>query len=333
MAAARDDFMLKRKGLLAGVTVIAVMLITVPQPGEAAWWKFGRDKQTEQSGDGGVVEAQASPADRMNRLENSLRSLTGQIEELTFQVRQLQDQLKRAQEDNEFRFRDLEGGKGQPRKQAVEPPSSPSVAEAAPQAAPSEAQTVERLSDGPGTAEASGGQSLGEPPKPLGTLVLNEPTGMPSDQPMDLSSAAQGAAPAAQQKVALAPSGDPRRDYEVAYGNIQAGDYGQAEAGFRQFLESYPGDRLAPDAQYWLGESYFARVQYREAADEFIAGYKAYPKSDKGPDTLLKLGLSLAGLGERDMACSTYAKVLKQYPQVSNAMKQRIKVEQASARC
>jgi tol-pal system protein YbgF len=325
--------MLKRKGLPVGVAVISAMLLAAPQPGEAAWWKFGRDKQAAEQSDDGVVQAQATPSDRMNRLENSLRSLTGQIEELTFQVRQLQEQLKRAQEDNEFRFRDLEGG-GQPRKQAATPPADgSSVAEAAPQVAPAQEQPIERLSDGAGTAEATGGQTLGDPPRSLGTLSVDEPTGLPSDQPLDLSAAAQGTAPVRQQKVALAPSGDPRQDYEVAYSSIQSGDYGQAEAGFRQFLATYPGDRLAPDAQYWLGESYFARGQYREAADEFIAGYKAYPKSEKGPDTLLKLGLSLAGLGERDMACSTYTKVLKQYPQVSNAMRQRIKVEQASARC
>jgi tol-pal system protein YbgF len=324
--------MLKRKGLLAGVAVVSAVLLAAPQPGEAAWWKFGRDRQTsEQSGDG-VVEAQATPSDRMNRLENSLRSLTGQIEELTFQVRQLQEQLKRAQEDNEFRFGELEGS-GKPRKQAAAPPADgPSISPDA-RPAPAQEQPVERLSDGAATAEAAGAETLGEPPRSLGTLSVEEPIGLPSDQPLDLSAAAQGTAPAQQQKVALAPSGDPRRDYEVAYSSIQAGDYGQAEAGFRQFLATYPSDRLAPDAQYWLGESYFARGQYREAADEFIAGYKAYPKSEKGPDTLLKLGLSLAGLGERDMACSTYTKVLKQYPQVSNAMRQRIKVEQASARC
>jgi TolA-binding protein len=75
------------------------------------------------------------------------------------------------------------------------------------------------------------------------------------------------------------------------------------------------------------------RAQYRDAANEFLAGYKAYPKSGKAPDALLKLGLSLAGLGERDAACSTFAAVLKQYPNASNALRQRIKVEQSSAGC
>ena len=75
------------------------------------------------------------------------------------------------------------------------------------------------------------------------------------------------------------------------------------------------------------------RAQFREAANEFLTGYKSYPKSGKAPDALLKLGLSLAGLGEREAACSTYSAVLKQYPDISNAMRQRVKVEQASASC
>ena len=81
------------------------------------------------------------------------------------------------------------------------------------------------------------------------------------------------------------------------------------------------------------GEKYFAAGKYREAATEFLNGHKAYPNSGKAPDTLLKLGLSLAGLGERDAACSTYAQVLKQYPDASNALRQRVKAEQASASC
>src|SRR4029077_13544716 len=126
---------------------------------------------------------------------------------------------------------------------------------------------------------------------------------------------------------------DPHAQYEQAYNSILSGDYDRAEAGFRAFIASHPEDEHAADAQYWLGESLFARGKYREAANEFLNGHKTYPQSGKAADTLLKLGLSLAGLGERDAACSTYAQVLKQYPEVSNALRQRVKAEQASASC
>jgi tol-pal system protein YbgF len=181
----------------------------------------------------------------------------------------------------------------------------------------------------PAATDATPG--LGAPPQPLGSLTLDGPPPAP-DQPMDLGAPvlpdSQG-----PQVASVQPTGDARTDYERAYGSILSGDYDTAETGFRQFLSTYPDSELAPDAQYWLGESLFVRAQYRDAANEFLAGYKAYPKSGKAPDSLLKLGLSLAGLGERDAACSTFAAVLKQYPKASNALRQRIKVEQSSAGC
>ncbi|MEO8668880.1 MAG: tol-pal system protein YbgF, partial [Bauldia sp.] len=103
--------MTKARNLVAMAAIVGVGLAALPGNGEAAWWKFGPDQPKSAPGDNGVTTAQAQPqsADRANRMENTLRNLMGQVEELTFQVRQLQDQLKRAQEDNEFRFKDLEG--------------------------------------------------------------------------------------------------------------------------------------------------------------------------------------------------------------------------------
>ena len=325
--------------LLAAVSAFTITSLAA----DAAWRPFG----AEPSVDSPVVEAQAEGgAERLNRVEGQMRTLTGQIEELTFQLRQLQEQLKRMQEDNEFRFRDLEGGNagGQQPKQRSEapPPSEPPPAETA-TLPPAEPMAPPPDVGGPGSPDAIGDLAgvpptgldltpgLGEPPRPLGSLTLDAPPPGP-EQPMDLGAPIlpEGEGP---QVASIQPSGDARTDYERAYGSILSGDYDTAEAGFRQFLSSYPDDELAPDAQYWLGESLFVRAQFRDAANEFLAGYKAYPKSGKAPDALLKLGLSLAGLGEREAACSTFAAVLKQYPDASNALRQRIKVEQSSAGC
>src|SRR5258707_15457643 len=107
----------------------------------------------------------------------------------------------------------------------------------------------------------------------------------------------------------MAALGDPGADYETDYNNNLSGDYERAENGFRVFLAAHPDDERAPDAQYWLGESLFSRGKYREAAVEFLNGHNAYPTSTKAPDTLLKLGLSLAGLGHPHAPCPPYAKV------------------------
>ena len=185
---------------------------------------------------------------------------------------------------------------------------------------------------------------LGEASEPSAALVIpTEPSGRdaidaPAGKPIDLTAVAPSgilgeastAGAAAPQVVSL---GDPAADYERAYRNILVGDYEMADESFRVFLASYPSDRRAPDARYWLGESLYARGLYGEAADEFLSGYKDYPTSAKAGDTLLKLGLSLSGLGELSAACSTFAEVLKKFPDASNALKQRIATEQAIAGC
>jgi tol-pal system protein YbgF len=305
---------------LAGAAVVAVAaLLTASTAVEAAWWTLGKPAVESP-----VIPAQAD-GERFNRIENQMRSLTGQVEELTFRLRQLEEQLQRVQEDNEFRFRELEGGGPAPVRQSEAPAGGDQIGTMAAEAPAAPAQQAN-----PG---------LGAPAQPLGTLVLDAPADA-GGQPLDLTSLARGdnGQPAAQPgaasgEFAVASTGDPRADYDQAYSFVLAGNFPVAEASFRQFIDSYPTDQLAPDAQYWLGESLFARGMYRDAADEFLAGYKAYPKAGKGADTLLKLGLSLAGLGEREAACSIYTAVLKEYPDAPNALRQRVNNERASASC
>ncbi len=272
----------------------------------------------------GPALAQGDP-ERVNRLENSMRSLTGQVEELTHQVRLLQQQLQKMQQDTDFRFGEMEGRTGA---------AAPRAASTA-RAAPTDGDAIAELSE---VGLDEGALPLGAPPRDLGSLTLDAP---PAGQPLDLSSIGSGdeeglvdvAPPAGQQTAALQPTGDARADYDQAYGMIRSGRYDVAEGAFRLFITNYPDNELAPEAQYWLGESLFARGEFGRAAEEFRTGYKAYPKSRRGPDTLLKLGLSMAGLGYREEACQMYAATLKQYPQMSNGLRQRVVNEQASAGC
>jgi tol-pal system protein YbgF len=270
-----------------------------------------------------------SPADaeRFARIEETMRRLTGQVEELTHQLVVLQDQLRRLQEDVEFRLGEVEGAPG----------AAPMPEQAAASPIDGQADTLGTFATDQPISDAD--LQLGAPPQPLGQVTIEGP---PGSQPLDISTLAGGSVlddlqPQAgvdqQQLASIAPTGDPRFDYDQAYALIRSGRYDLAETSFRQFLGTYPGDELAPEAQYWLGESYFARGDYARAAEEFRAGYKAYPKSRRGPDTLLKLGLSMAGLGYRDEACQMYAATLKQYPDMSNALLQRVRNEQASASC
>jgi tol-pal system protein YbgF len=183
-------------------------------------------------------------------------------------------------------------------------------------------------------------------------ITHEEPVGAPGGRdagaPLDLStlaSAAPGAMPtrpilrdppagqSGGQVATLPPTQLPRDEYDLAYGYLLRKDYALAEDGLRQFLRKFPSDRMAPDAQFWLGESFFQRQSYREAADAFVTMSKKYEHHPKAPDALLRLGQSLAVLNERELACATFSEIPRKYPRASLSVKQAAEREQKRARC
>jgi tol-pal system protein YbgF len=131
----------------------------------------------------------------------------------------------------------------------------------------------------------------------------------------------------------MAPSATPKDEYDLAYGYVLHKDYALAEEGLRAFLKKYPGDRLVSDANYWLGEALFQRQRYRDAAESFLTVSTKYETASKAPDALLRLGQSLAALGEKDAACATFNEVGRKYPRASVVLKQGVEREQKRAGC
>jgi tol-pal system protein YbgF len=187
---------------------------------------------------------------------------------------------------------------------------------------------------------------------------IGAPGGRPAGAPLDLSTLAAGAAndatlvpgmaaPAGElppppprnpsatgaQVATLPPSDSPKDSFDLAYGYILRKDYTLAEDGFNGFLRKYPNDRLAPDAQYWLGESLFQRQRFRDAAEAFLNVSTKYDTAAKAPDALLRLGQALAALGEKEAACASFGEVLRKYPRASVGIKQGVDREQKRVRC
>lgn len=272
---------------------------------------------------------EASDSVRMNNLEEQLRRLNGQVEELTHRLQQLQDQMQRMQGDVDYRLQELESGKG--RRSDASPPAVPST-----NVAP--------------TAQ-SDFQATNQPPQLLGTVPADDlPAASGSDdeigrvigQPLDLSALARGQQSydgdriddglQNQQFASVQPT-SPRDAYDIAYGHVLRGEYDRAETSFRNFLDQYPQDPLAPSAKYWLGESLYSRGDYSEASQQFLALYSDYPDSEKAPDALLKLGQSLVRLGETGTACATFGEMLSKYPNAARAVRARAQSEQRKAGC
>jgi tol-pal system protein YbgF len=293
---------------------------------------------------------QADPAG-VTGIEDQLRQMNGRIEELNFQVLQMQEQIRKQQEDNEFRFQQLEqgggGGQGGGQKKSdaagetnrslAKAPASGASGDVAPSSA-DDGQTVEEVIIDSGNGEP--GQVLkGAPPKTFGTITVDkngnviDAGGTQATPPAKSSNSAKSGNSEGTVVAALPSTDDPEELYRNSYQFILSGDYGTAEQGFRDHIARFPKDAKAADAHYWLGEALLGQQKYRDAAEVFLAASKDYPKSKKAPDMLLKLGISLAGLNQRDVACATFNEVTKRYPDVSSALKARVKQEKANASC
>ncbi|MHA7776467.1 tol-pal system protein YbgF [Roseibium sp. M-1] len=311
---------------LAGL-VMALVFIVAATPSQAQL--FGRKND-----DSSV---------RIGQLEERIRVLTGQIEQLSYQMRELQDQMRRMQEDNEYRFQQLEGG-GTGKRSEIAPTGAPGST--APGLGADGIPVPGTLSDPNGTVATLPVDGSGDGSWDQSGGYEND---LPSNGPIDLSKLANGLEnlPGAGLETVPDPglatdddqianvigSGDPRTDYDQAYSLAVNGDYSAAEQGFRTFLENYPDDQLAANAQYWLGESLLAQQNYREAADAFLKTYTDHPGNAKSPDSLLKLGVSLHGLGEAEAACATFSELLNKFPNAAPAVLTQARDERRRAQC
>jgi tol-pal system protein YbgF len=152
----------------------------------------------------------------------------------------------------------------------------------------------------------------------------------PGSDSADTASAQGSSEPAPS---GVLPNGTPESQYEFAIDLMKRGQYDNARAAFQEFLSLHPNHNLAGNSQYWLGETYYAQNDYKRAGDAFLTGYTTYASSSKAPDSLLKLGMSLAALGNKDAACTVWGELGSKFPQASPAVVARAQLERRKAGC
>lgn len=270
---------------------------------------------------------------RLDRLEGENRRLTGQLEEMRFKQQRLEDQLKRFQSDADTRFRDLEGGKGGGGGggsfSGGASGGAPANGGGAPRVIPTTpgpTAPAGKRSDAfdPGANPAAPGA-----PRPLGGAPAGPVPGMnPSGDigaPTDLTG--RGGNPMGT------PGTDAKSNFDYARGLIERGDYENGEIAMRDFQKKFGKDKRAPEATYWIGESFLRRTRYREAAENFLTVTTKHSGIGRAPEAMLKLGISLRGLGANSEACGTFDQVGKKYPNASPAIKAAVEREKARAKC
>lgn len=302
-------------------------------------FQLGQKAAPGQAPKAGVQLAQATdPTLRVQQLEEEIRALNGRIEEMSFQLLQMQEAIRKQQEDNEFRFQDLEKKSGSLTRPVTGGSEQDSVAEII-----TETPDVGATADASGTTQAPG-TAPGE--QTLGSIALDD-SGMPVTATLNEGAVDNGSgalpgvdtgvtAPstagqsAPQQTASLGSEGDV---YQVAYAHVLSGDYTLAESEFRDFIAAYPSSAKIADAHFWLGEALYSQGNYNEAAKTFLNAHQTYNTSPKAPEMLLKLGMSLAALDNTETACATLREVSKRYPKASRAVVSKVASEQKRLSC
>ena len=234
---------------------------------------------------------------KLNEIENQFRELTNKFEEVNFKLDKLSTRVTKIQSDTQLRFSDIESG--------------------------SSLSSTEKTSL-PGTSK----------PQDFGASPGYQSSKLPTEQKINsIESAKTVIAEEPEKKESLLPDKSPEEQYDFAVSFMKIGDYETAEFALKEFIEKNKDHDLAGSAQYWYGETFRIRQLYSDAATAYLDGYQNYPKSKKAADNLLKLGITMVQLGEKDQGCKMISGLKKEYPKASKSVLQKAQYEQKKFKC
>ncbi len=247
---------------------------------------------------------------KLTEIENQFQNLTNRFEEINFKLDKLSSRLSKVQADNQLRF------------QQIEKTINSNITSEAAKITSTQENGNEKII--PGSSE----------PQDLGAITYKD---MQSEnenqvtQSVDTTASVVTEQFIAEEKIL--PNSSPEKQYEFATSFLKVGDYNTAERAFREFVNLNSNHKLAGNAQYWYAETFRIRQLYTDAASAYLEGYQNYPKSEKAPINLLKLGVSLVQIGEKDQGCLMISGVKKQYPKAKESVIQKAMYEEKKFEC
>jgi tol-pal system protein YbgF len=249
---------------------------------------------------------------KLNEIENQFQELTNKFEEINFKLDKLSSRQSKVQADNQIRFLDLENKSVSIKKEINTSPSSE---------VESDTKSTKLL---PGSSQ----------PQDLGSISYKDSeTKQSTQQTQSIETTTSIITENFESEEKLLPNVSPEKQYEFATSFLKIGDYNTAEKAFREFVNTNPKHKLAGNAQYWYAETFRIRQLYTDAASAYLEGYQKYPKNEKAPINLLKLGVSFIQIGEKDQGCSMITGVKKQYPQANQSILQKAQYEEKKYEC
>ena len=246
---------------------------------------------------------------KLSEVEDQFRQLTNKFEEINFKLDKLSNRLSKIQADNQIRFQDIEA-----------------VIISDENATRLTSKTKTELNEVlPGSSQ----------PQDLGSISYKDTETLETSQQIqsvDTAGSVVTETFQAEEKI-LPQDLTPEKQYELATSFLKVGDYSTAERAFREFVLSNSEHKLAGSAQYWYAETFRIRQLYTDAASAYLEGYQKYPKGNKAPINLLKLGVSMVQIGEKDQGCKMINGVEKQYPKANQSVIQKAKYESKKFEC
>jgi len=245
---------------------------------------------------------------KLSEIENQFQELTNKFEEINFKLDKLSNRMSKVQADNQIRFQDLESV----------------VSSDATINKLTKKTNNEQLEVLPGSSQ----------PQDLGSISYKDTaTNETSQKTNSVDSTALVVTETFQAEEKILPNESPDKQYQFATSFLKVGDYSTAERAFREFVDTNPEHNLAGSAQYWYAETFRIRQLYTDAASAYLEGYQKYPKGEKAPINLLKLGVSMVQIGEKDQGCKMINGVEEQYPEANQSVIQKAKYESQKFEC
>ena len=245
---------------------------------------------------------------KLSEIENQFQELTNKFEEINFKLDKLSSRMSKVQADNQIRFQDLEN-------------------------VVSSDATINKITKKTNNdqIEVLPGSSQ---PQDLGSISYKDTaTNETSQKTNSVDSTALVVTETFQAEEKILPNESPDKQYQFATSFLKVGDYSTAERAFREFVDTNPEHNLAGNAQYWYAETFRIRQLYTDAASAYLEGYQRYPKGEKAPINLLKLGVSMVQIGEKDQGCKMINGVEEQYPEANQSVIQKAKYESQKFEC
>jgi tol-pal system protein YbgF len=247
---------------------------------------------------------------KLSEIETQFQNLTNKFEEMNFKLDKLSSRLSKVQADNQIRFQDIENSKPYSGITSLE-------------------NNKKKISKK--TKKSLPGSSQ---PQDLGSISYKDTeTNDTIQKTQSIDSTSTIITEDFQSEEKILPTASPEKQYEFATSFLKVGDYNTAERAFKEFVDTNPGHNLAGNAQYWYAETFRIRQLYTDAASAYLEGYQKYPKGEKAPINLLKLGVSMVQIGEKNQGCKMIIGVEKQYPKANQSILQKAKYEAKKFEC